>query len=78
MDVSGNWHGAADPATFTADFGGPRAADIDYSPFLRVGTDTDTGTAGFQPDVTTLGVDSGSNQVQTASRFAEAATLGGR
>jgi len=77
MDVSGNWHGAADPATFTADFGGPRAADIDYTPFLRVGTDTDTGTAGFQPDVTTLGVDSGSNQVQTASRFAEAATLGG-
>lgn len=77
MDVSGNWHGSADPATFSTNFGGPRAADIDYSPFLRTGTDTDAGTAGFQSDVTTLGVDSGSNQVQTASRFTEAATLGG-
>ena len=51
--------------------------DTDFTPFLNSGTDTDGGTAGFQGDFSTLNVDSGSPQLQTASRFQEAATLGG-
>ena len=75
LDASGNWWGTNDPSAFV--LGGTSPGSIDYTPFLMTGTDTDGATNGFQGDFTTLGVDSGSNQVQTASRFQEAAASGG-
>lgn len=76
LDASGNWWGTTDAGTLTSDIND--AADaIDYSPFLNDGTDTDTGTPGFQGDFSVLNLDSASPDVQSGSKLREAVALGG-
>lgn len=55
-DFSGNWWGSMDPSTIENSMTGASASSVDFSPFLMNGTDTDTGTAGFQGDFSNLAV----------------------
>lgn len=59
QDASGNWWGDADPAAVALLVDG---GNIDYSPWLGMGTDTDLGTAGFQGDFSVLWADDDSPQ----------------
>jgi hypothetical protein len=52
--------------------GGTGAANVDYTPWLNVGTDTDLGTPGFQGDFSVLNVDDDSPQSGAVGRITEA------
>lgn len=62
IDASGNWWGSATGPTVTTNPGGignsigtqTGTAQVDYSPWLTVGTDTSAGTPGFQGDLSQL------------------------
>ncbi len=58
LDASGNWWGSYNYATV----GNGMNGNVDYTPWLRSGTDTDSGTMGFQGDFTSLHVDDDSDQ----------------
>jgi len=53
LDASVNWWGTNTPAGVA----GQVSDDVDYTPWIDSGTDTDPGTAGFQPDLSYLHVD---------------------
>jgi hypothetical protein len=50
LDASGNWWGDNTPAGVAGEVG----ANVDYTPWLDAGTDTEPGTAGFQGDFSAL------------------------
>ena len=54
---------------------GTASANIDYSPWLAVGTDTDGGALGFKGDFDTLWVDDDSPQTGAIGRIQEGANL---
>jgi hypothetical protein len=65
LNASGNWYGVATPAGVAAAVSG----DVDYTPWLASGTDTDIVTPGFQGDFSTLWVDDDSPQTGTLGAF---------
>jgi autotransporter-associated beta strand protein len=71
--------GTATPPGGQPDICGPASANIDYTPWLHVGTDTDVstgfGTYGFQGDYSKLHVDDSSAQVGTTGRIQEGVDL---
>ncbi len=72
MNASGNWWGSADPGTVWAG----RYGDVDYTPWLAVGTDVGGDPAnGFQGDFSTLWVDDDSPQVGAVARIQEGISL---
>jgi hypothetical protein len=71
VDASGNWFGSTDPTVVAANVSG----DVDYSPYLGSGTDSDPGTAGFQGDYAILYVDDDSPQFGSLTRLIEAIGL---
>lgn len=75
LDFSGNrWGTSTNPETALKMLGAG-AADIDYTPWLDIGTDTDGGTPGFQGDFSVLNVDDDSPQSGSESRIMEALAL---
>ena len=71
LDASGNWWGTADAAAVAALVSG----DVDYSPWLAVGTDTDGGALGFKGNFSKLWVGADSPQVGTVGRIQEGVNL---
>jgi RHS repeat-associated protein len=71
VDASGNWLGGSTPAGTAANVIG----DVDYTPWLDSGTDTDGGTFGFQGDFSALWVDDDSPQVGATGRIQEGVNL---
>jgi len=71
--------GTGAPPGGQPDIAGPASANIDYTPWLHVGTDTDVstgfGTFGFQGDFSTLHVDDDSPQVGTTGRIQEGVNM---
>jgi autotransporter-associated beta strand protein len=71
--------GTATPPGGQPDVCGSASANIDYTPWLHVGTDTDVttgfGTYGFQGDYSKLHVDDSSAQVGTTGRIQEGIDL---
>lgn len=59
IDLSRNWLGTTDLTTIT---GLVTVSDVDFSPWLSSGTDTDGGAAGFQPDLSGLLIGPGGSQ----------------
>lgn len=59
IDLSQNWLGTTAQSTIA---GLVTASGVDFTPWLADGTDTDGGTAGFQPDLSGLFVGSGGSQ----------------
>ncbi|MCI0702618.1 MAG: hypothetical protein L0241_16160 [Planctomycetia bacterium] len=70
IDASFNWFGTAVAADVAAEVSG----DVDFTPWLDVGTDIST-AAGFQPDLSVLHVDDAGLQVGTEGRIQEALNL---
>jgi nitrous oxidase accessory protein NosD len=68
VDASGNYYGTSDPAGVGAEV----SANVDYTPWLNGGADTDAGTPGFQGDFSSLGVDDNSPQTGSTGRIQEA------
>lgn len=69
INASGNWWGSVNgPAT------GKNIGNVDYTPWLAVGTDTST-DAGFQGDFSTLWVDDDSPQTGTVGHIQEGINL---
>ncbi|MCI0681413.1 MAG: right-handed parallel beta-helix repeat-containing protein, partial [Gemmataceae bacterium] len=66
-DASGNWWGSNVPATVAAEV----SANVDFTPWLDSGTDTDLGTVGFQGDFSSLHVDDLSPQSGPSGRITE-------
>lgn len=71
LNASGNWLGSNNPTTVASLVDG----DVDYTPWLDSGTDTDGATAGFQGDFSTLWVDDDSPQTGTVGRIQEGIDL---
>ena len=71
VDASGNWFGINTPAGVAALITG----DVDYTPWLNVGTDINPGTMGFQGDFSSLWVDDNSPQSGTLGRIQEGINL---
>ncbi len=71
LNASGNWWGTNIPEDVAAVV----SANVDYSPWLDNGIDTDSGTAGFQPDFSILYVDDDSPQTGSTGRIQEAIDL---
>src|SRR5262249_959875 len=76
VDASGNWWGTNTAAGVAAKV----SANVDYTPWLNLGTDTDLLTDGFQGDFSSLHVDDDSPQAGSIGRIQEAVNLmgGGR
>jgi hypothetical protein len=70
-NASGNWWGTADAANVAAVVAG----EVDYSPWLADGTDTDGGALGFKGDFSALYVDDGSAQAGTVGGIQEGIDL---
>ncbi len=70
VNASGNWWGTNTPAGVAALV----SANVDYTPWLDVGTDT-SGDPGFQGDFSTLWVDDDSSQTGTTGRIQEGINL---
>lgn len=68
LDLSANWWGSNDASTVRSNANG---SVNDYTPWLEVGDDTDTGAAGFQPDLSYLFVDDDSPQIGSTGRIQE-------
>jgi hypothetical protein len=75
LDASGNWWGTNDSATIATSTASGLLGDVDFTPWLDNGTDTDGGTDGFQGDFSTLNVDDDSPQSGSGSRIDEAIGL---
>ena len=71
LNASGNWWGSNDPAFIAAHMTNTVGNNVDYTPWLNSGTDTDLITAGFQGDFSTLWVSEASPQTGAASRIQE-------
>ena len=71
MNASSNWWGSNTAAGVAAKV----SANVDYTPWLHVGTDTLVGTAGFQGSFAILNVDDNSPQVGATGRITEAIGL---
>ena len=71
IDASGNWWGISTPAGVAAEV----SANVDYTPWLGIGTDTDPGTPGFQGDLSTLWVDDSSPQAGAMGRIEEGLSI---
>ena len=71
VDASGNWFDSADLASISAVISG----DVDYTPYLNQGTDTDLVTAGFQGDFSSITVHTAGDQVGTTARIQEGVNL---
>lgn len=71
INAPGNFYGVSTPAGVGAEV----SSNVDYSPWLNLGTDTDLVTAGFQGDFSSLGVDDDSPQTGAGGRIQEAVTL---
>ncbi len=67
FNASGNWWGSTDAATIL----GLTQGDVDITPFLMSGTDTDTGTQGFQGDKSNVTVTALGSQSGTTGRVQE-------
>lgn len=67
LDLSANWWGDNDPAVILTMI----QPGMDYTPWLDVGTDTDPGAQGFQPDKSVLWVDDDSPQAGALDRIQE-------
>ncbi|HKP17570.1 MAG TPA: hypothetical protein VJT84_03760 [Gaiellaceae bacterium] len=65
-DASVNYWGSSDPSTVSAKISGP----VDFTPLLDNG-DSDTGTAGFQADLSSLTVHTLGSQVGATARIQE-------
>ena len=70
IDASGNWWDSNAEADITAKIAG----NVDYTPWLNVGTDTDA-AAGFQGDFSYLNVSAASPQTGSIGRIQEAIDL---
>ena len=70
IDASGNWWGTTDAAAVAALISG---SNVDYSPWLGTGTDTDTTATGFQGDFSTLYVDDDSAKSDAGLGFIDEA-----
>ena len=71
---------AGPPATAQPEIAGSGSANIDYTPFLWTGTDTNLTTLGHQGDFSQLGVTADAAQTQSTGRIQEgidSATVGG-
>ncbi len=88
VDASANWWGASDQATVSSRIqycplfnscnpGSPTTTRVDFTPWLNSGTDTEPGTLGFQPDLSSLTVAPAvvSLQSSTSTRIQEALDL---
>jgi len=71
LDASGNWWGSTNPATVAGNISG----GVDFTPLLNTGTDTDLGTPGFQPDLSSLIVHTLGSQTGSGGRIQEAVNL---
>jgi autotransporter-associated beta strand protein len=71
VNASGNYFGV----TTSVGVASKISSNVDYTPWLTLGTDTDVVTAGFQGDFSGLGVDSTSPQTGGGSRIQEAVSL---
>jgi hypothetical protein len=71
FDASGNWLGS----NTTSGVASAVSANIDYTPWLNSGTDTNPGTAGFQGDFSTLWVDDNCPQTGSTGRIQEGINL---
>ncbi|UCE20209.1 MAG: right-handed parallel beta-helix repeat-containing protein [Gemmatimonadota bacterium] len=71
IDASGNWWGTNTPAGVAAEV----SANVDYTPWLHSGADTDPGTAGFQGDFSSVWVDDSSPQTGSVGRIGEALSI---
>lgn len=69
LNLSRNWFGSTDEATILALVGTP--TQVDFTPAIGSGTDTDGGSAGFQPDLSTLHVLSAAGTQTGAGRWQE-------
>ncbi|MFC1869176.1 filamentous hemagglutinin N-terminal domain-containing protein, partial [Thermodesulfobacteriota bacterium] len=70
LDASGNWYGTNDAAGVAPEV----SVNVDYTPWLSAGTDTD-GATGFQGDFSVLYVDDDSPQTGGTGRINEAIGL---
>ncbi len=71
VNASGNWLGDNTPSGVAAQVSG----NVDYTPWLDMGTDTEPGVPGFQGDFATLWVDDDSPQFGEAGRIQEGVDL---
>ena len=72
IDASGNWWGdSSGPGGAGSGSGDTVSANVDYTPWLDSGTDTDPVAAGFQGDFSVLHVDDDSPQAGTTGRIQE-------
>jgi hypothetical protein len=74
VNASGNWFGTNVEAAVTASFGGTGVANIDRSPYLDSGTDTNA-APGFQPDFSVLHLTATGAQAGPTGRVAEVVGL---
>jgi hypothetical protein len=75
IKASSNWFGTNVEASVNAKIVGAGAANVDRTPFLDVGTDTDLVTAGFQGSFTTLHVTAAGAQAGAVGRIKEGINL---
>lgn len=71
-DFSNNYWGSTDASAIQSSMAGAGASQVDFTPFLTLGTDTDLTTNGFQGDFSNLTVTDLGNQVQAQGRIDEA------
>lgn len=71
-DFSGNWWGTTDDASIAASMVGAGADNVDFTPYLDSGVDTDAGTNGFQGDHSKLHVTALGAQTGATGRIQEA------
>jgi hypothetical protein len=67
VDASVNWWGSNDPTTVD----GMISGDVDFTPLLDSGTDTDPATPGFQPSLSSLTVHTLGSQTGATGRIQE-------
>ena len=71
FDASANWWGSNDPTTVA----GMISGDVDFTPLLDSGTDTEPATPGFQPSLASLTVHTLGSQSGTTGRIQEGVNL---
>lgn len=73
LDLSRNWFGSTDEATILALIGSP--TQVDFTPAIGSGADTNGGTPGFQPNLSTLHVLASAGTQTSLTRWQEAHNL---